>query len=129
MVGYIYKTTNKKTGKIYIGKRRSRKFDKTYYGSGVELQKDIEKYGYKRFKTKIIKRCYSLKQLNREEVRLIAYWRNKVGKENCYNIAAGGQGGGYNVSKIQRKRRRQLFLGLSLIAVIIVAAVLLIYLL
>lgn len=45
MVGYVFLTTNSKTGKKLIGKRLSVGFDKNYFGDNSELQDDIAKYG------------------------------------------------------------------------------------
>lgn len=85
--GYIYKTTNKLTGKFYIGKknytfRRKKKLTKkelneftgkgrkpkykyvesesdwrTYYGSSLELLDDIQKFGKENFQVRKLKDC------------------------------------------------------------------------
>ena len=40
MFGYIYETTNLIDGKKYIGKHKSKTFDRNYYGSGTSLKKE-----------------------------------------------------------------------------------------
>jgi hypothetical protein len=42
MTGYIYKTTNLKNGKIYVG-QRSRIFNPKYLGSGMLIKRAIVK--------------------------------------------------------------------------------------
>lgn len=42
MYGYIYKTTQISTGKIYIGLHKKQEFDPHYIGSGVKLQEAIK---------------------------------------------------------------------------------------
>ena len=52
MFGYIFETTNKKTGKTYLGKCYSVKFDKNLLGVDNAL---IEKYGKENFSVKMIR--------------------------------------------------------------------------
>lgn len=59
--GYIYKTVNTVNGKKYggshilpkvpfeAGTHKGKYFDENYYGSGTELQKDIQRYGKDKF--------------------------------------------------------------------------------
>jgi len=54
MIGYIFETTNKVTGKKYLGKRYSVAFDKKFLGDMDDLAKDIEKYGRPSFEVKMI---------------------------------------------------------------------------
>ena len=49
MYGYVYITTNKITGKQYIGKHRAKKFDSSYKGSGKYLLRAFNKYGKDNF--------------------------------------------------------------------------------
>lgn len=65
---YVYKTTNKKTGEFYIGKRSCdceiNKDD--YMGSGIKIQEQIESIGLKNFKKDILAICR-----NNEELTLV----------------------------------------------------------
>lgn len=91
VVGFIYKITNVKTGKFYIGKKslfhsrktkitkkekaitKSRKVFKrvvkesdwaTYYGSCAELSLEIQDNGPQHFKREILELCCNKKYLN-----------------------------------------------------------------
>jgi hypothetical protein len=89
MVGYIYKTTNRLNGWIYIGQHKSHKFDTTYKGSGKVLTQAFEDYGRENFETEVVCWAESLEQLNELENVWISAYRS----ENCYNVAGGGNGG------------------------------------
>lgn len=125
MVGYVYKTINKKNGKIYIGKCKSTYFKKDYIGSGKLLWEDVNKYGRNKFNTVIIRRCSTLKELNEMEIYYIAYYRKKYGRDRCYNIASGGQGGwGHSDPEpksffMMRAVKRMLIVSLVIILIII----------
>lgn len=56
MYGYVFETTNKKTGETYIGKRYAVSFDKKFFGEedNDKLAKDIEKYGRVSFESKML---------------------------------------------------------------------------
>ena len=90
--GYIYETTNIANGRKYIGKKKSPVFDESYLGSGILLQKAIEKYGREKFKTTILKWCETREELNESE-RLFIEKNNAYKSNDFYNIAAGGEGG------------------------------------
>ena len=56
MYGYIFETTNTKTGETYLGKRYAVSFDKNYFGeeNNNALAVAIEKYGRPAFTAKMI---------------------------------------------------------------------------
>ena len=56
MIGYIFETTNTKTGETYIGKRYAVSFDKNYLGEvdNDALAKAIEKDGRPAFSVKML---------------------------------------------------------------------------
>lgn len=84
----IYKTTNIINGKFYIG--QDSKNDPNYLGSGLLLNRAIEKYGIENFKKEILEVCENKKHLNEREI----YWiKETKAKELGYNIADGGHGG------------------------------------
>lgn len=87
--GYIYLITNKINGKTYIGQRRSH-IDKSwnqYYGSGKTIKHAISKYGKENFTKELLKKCYSLKELNEQERIFIRKYR-ELGKAE-YNLTEG----------------------------------------
>lgn len=94
MYGYIYKTTNKLNGKIYVGQHKHETFDKHYIGSGVLLQEAIERFGADNFTCEIIESCDSLEELNLREM----FWIAELQAQNPdigYNISPGGQFNSY----------------------------------
>ena len=89
----IYKTTNKKTGEYYIGLNTTS--NPNYLGSGVELKKQIEKYGKKNF----IKEILCLVTSNSTDENILrkiehAYILNHIDNKNCLNKSIG-----YNKAK------------------------------
>lgn len=78
MYGYIYKTTNLKNTKIYIGKHKSNSFDFNYYGSGKIIRSAFKKYGKDSFKVELLEECESLEELNTKE----RYWISKLDSRN-----------------------------------------------
>lgn len=69
-VGYVYITENIINGKKYIGKRQKSKFDASYRGSGIELKKDIAKYGKDKFQTFILEWCETVERLLEQEKKM-----------------------------------------------------------
>lgn len=106
MYGYIYKTTNLINKKVYIGKNKG-KFNKSYLGSGIYLQKAIKKYGKENFSVQIICILPSLQQINEFEKFLISKYREILGKDKVYNISNGGDGGAMppEISKLAGEKR------------------------
>ena len=103
MTGIIYKTTNLVNGKIYIGKaRQKRTLDARYLGSGILLKKALAKYGKENFKREVIDSFKTTIEEAEKEKHWISYYRKT--DNILYNIAEGGQGGGFIKSKaIKRK--------------------------
>ena len=110
--GIIYKTTCLVNGKIYIGQTIHWQ-DKSYLGSGDALCEAVKKYGRKKFKRKILKVCYSQKQLDVWEMIMIRKY-NSTDKSIGYNILSGtaNEFGSINpahipevVEKIRRKKK------------------------
>ena len=90
----IYRITNKVNGKTYIGKHKYKKLNDEYMGSGIHLRRAQKKYGIENFEKKVLVLNISkLEHANLLEKTFIAAEREKVGRENCYNIANGGDGG------------------------------------
>jgi hypothetical protein len=58
-IGFIYKITNTKNGRIYIGKKAINKGKRweTYYGSSDDLKQDIADIGVNRFQREILLCC------------------------------------------------------------------------
>ena len=90
--GYIYKYTNKVTGKIYIGKREKPVFDEFYWGSGKLWKEDLKKFGKEAIDREILCFGFSRKDLNELEKHYISMY-NSTDRGVGYNIHKGGQGG------------------------------------
>lgn len=96
--GYVYKTTNNITNKVYIGQHKGCMFDSSYLGSGNLIQRSVKKYGKDKFKIELLEWCASKELLNERETYYIEKF-NSMDPDIGYNIASGGQGGdlGYAV--------------------------------
>lgn len=85
--GIIYKTTCLANGKIYIGQTTNWR-NKNYIGSGTLIQRAISKYGKRNFERRILRLCYSQKELNTWEYVFIKKYKSQD-KSIGYNIADG----------------------------------------
>ena len=98
--GFVYRITNTKNGKQYIGrkyfvqkrkpkggKRRltSESDWKRYYGSSDELKSDIKEYGRDNFRREIISLHATLGKVNYEETRQLFLNNVLSEEENYYN--------------------------------------------
>jgi hypothetical protein len=86
----IYKTTNKVTGRIYVGKEKNN--NPEYIGSGIILKQAIKKYGRENFSKDILQICKDKKEWLQAEKD----WIKKLNSRDRligYNIALGGDGG------------------------------------
>ena len=106
MYGFIYITTNHINGKRYIGQKSySQSNWKTYLGSGIYLNRAINKYGKENFSKEIIETCETKEILDEREKYWIGYY-NAVENNNFYNIASGGDGGntiaGYSEEQLEQ---------------------------
>lgn len=94
-------------GKTYIGQHRYKDLNDDYMGSGTRLRAAQAKYGIENFKKEILVFNVSKKEhIDLLEKTFITSEREKVGIENCYNIANGGEGfSGYHPEETRRKMR------------------------
>ncbi len=101
MYGYVYKTTDLRNNKIYIGQHKSEQYDDKYYGSGIIITSLIKKYGTQNFKNEILCECASAEELNDKEIEFIAQYDAR-NPEIGYNIATGGAFGdsGYHLGML-----------------------------
>jgi hypothetical protein len=91
MYGYVYRTTNKVNGNIYIGQHHG-DFDPNYLGSGNLLLAAIRKYGRHRFFVEALYAADSQSELDRLEIQEIENHRQCKRDVLVYNIANGGLG-------------------------------------
>lgn len=83
--GYVYLITNKLNGKKYVGMRASRKFDETYWGSGILIQRAVEKYGKENFTREVLHWCKNHDELIITEVAELQS-RNAAISDEYYNL-------------------------------------------
>lgn len=93
MYGYIYLIYCTLNNKMYIGARKwnnpTTLATDPYMGSGVDLRKDMEKYGKRFFIKRILAIANSLGELNRLEKIMIERF-NAVENPRFYNLKGGG---------------------------------------
>ena len=87
----VYKTTNLVNGKIYIGKHETGNLDDGYLGSGILIQRAIEKYGKENFKREILFECSTREEMNAKEAELVN--EDFLKRDDIYNLKQGGAGG------------------------------------
>ena len=88
---YLYKTTNLKNNKFYIGVKSS--YDPNndrYLGSGFLLKKAIKKYGKENFKKEILEYFNNQEDKFKREAEIVN--EQLINDPNCYNITLGGRG-------------------------------------
>ena len=90
MYGYIYKTTNLRNNKIYIGQHKGQTFDPYYYGSGTWFKRALKKEGKENFKCEILEVCDTAEMLNEREIYWIEFYQSR-NSEIGYNLAKGGE--------------------------------------
>lgn len=105
---YIYLIVNKVSGKTYVGQRKSSKewYEDKYMGSGKLLGLAKKKYGIENFEKFLIQHCYSKEETNKAEIFWIAEYRRRGKAE--YNLANGGQGGGFKGKHHSQESKRKL---------------------
>lgn len=108
--GYIYKTTNKIDGKVYIGKCQG-EFRPSYFGSGLRLKRALKSHGRNNFNIEVICTLPEQSQLDEFEKFMISKYREIMGRDRIYNIQDGGEGGlglrhsEESKNKMSRKRK------------------------
>ena len=101
--GTIYKITNIKTGKVYIGKttrslndRLQGHINSADRGDNFKLSRAIRKYGKENFIIEPIDVAYNRDELNEKEVYYIKKYNSL---EDGYNMTIGGEGGNTYIDK------------------------------
>ena len=83
----VYKITNNKSNKIYIGMHETYDLDDGYMGSGRYIKSAIRKYGKENFTKEILFIFETEEEMNTKEKELV------VINEKSYNLCDGGNGG------------------------------------
>ncbi len=88
---FIYKTTNLKNGKYYIGMHSTFNLNDGYLGSGDRLRRSVRKHGKENFKLEILEFFDDRESLAKREKELVN--EEVIKDEMCMNIKTGGRGG------------------------------------
>lgn len=88
--GYVYKSTNKITGKMYIGQTHYRKrMNPRYVGSGKLISEAVKQFGYENFTLEILFMAFNKEALNWAERHFIQLFDAQK-SDQFYNKSPGG---------------------------------------
>ena len=87
---FVYKTTNLKNGKFYVGVHETYNLNGGYLGSGKVLRNSIYFHGKENFKREIIEFCEDKKSMYEKEKELAT--EELVNNIKCMNLTVGGVG-------------------------------------
>lgn len=86
----VYKTTNLKNGKFYIGVHETHNLDDGYLGSGKILRNSVYYHGKENFKRDILEFCEDKKKTYQKEKELVT--EELIMNSKCMNLVVGGVG-------------------------------------
>lgn len=115
MENYFYRINNLINGKFYYGSHNGK--NESYFGSGIAINRAIDKYGVNNFEFIILKRFNSREEAFIFEERFLKLYKISS-LENSYNIKDAGLGGDTfsnnprkeEIRKKQSKAQRKRFL-------------------
>ena len=88
---YIYKTTNLKNGKFYVGMHSTDNLNDGYLGSGTRLRRSIRRNGKESFKIEYLEFFDTREDLINREKELVN--EDLLKDPMCMNLKPGGAGG------------------------------------
>ena len=88
---FIYKTTDLRTGKYYIGMHSTNNLDDGYMGSGKRIKWLIDRYGKENFKFEILEHLANRLALAKREKEIVN--KKLLNDGLCLNHKVGGEGG------------------------------------
>lgn len=95
----IYKVTNLKNEKIYVGYHSTSNLEDDYLGSGKLIKKAIEKYGPENFKREILHVFDNMEEALSKEREIVT--EEFINDERTYNLQIGGWGGWNYINKLK----------------------------
>ena len=90
MFYYVYKITNTVNGKIYIGAHKTHNINDGYFGSGLNINRAIKKYGKEKFIKEILEFFDTEQDMFIREKELVN--SDFIKQSSTYNIVEGGKG-------------------------------------
>jgi len=93
----LYKTTNLKNGKFYIGVHETNNINDGYLGSGKVLRNSVYYHGKENFKREIIEFCDNRNSLLIREREIVN--EELIKEPKCINLVVGGLGGNFKNEK------------------------------
>jgi hypothetical protein len=88
---FIYKTTNLKNGKFYVGMHSTHNLNDGYLGSGLRLRRSVRRNGPENFKIEYLEFFDNRIELTNREKQLVN--EDLLKDPMCMNIRPGGSGG------------------------------------
>jgi hypothetical protein len=101
---FVYKTTNLKNGKFYVGMHSTNKLDDGYLGSGTRLIRSIRKNGKENFKLEILEFFSDRNSLVEKEKQLVN--ESLLKDPMCMNMCIGGEGGFISIDGCRKGAKR-----------------------
>lgn len=99
----VYKTTNKKNGKYYIGVHNEK--DAKYLGTGKAIMRAVKKYGRECFERETLFKTDDIDMAYLMESELVT--NVEVNSLECYNLKNGGFGGRTNRPDSEKTRAKK----------------------
>jgi hypothetical protein len=97
MYYYLYQTTNRVNGKIYVGVHKTKDLEDGYMGSGKVIKHAIAKHGIENFTKDILEFFENAELMYAREKEIIT--EEFLLREDVYNLRRGGTGGFDHIQK------------------------------
>lgn len=98
---FIYKTTDLRTGKYYVGMHSTNTLDDGYMGSGKRISYLLKRYDKSNFKFEILEFLPNRVLLARREREIVN--KQLLNDSLCLNLKSGGEGGFTTQAKIKAR--------------------------
>ena len=100
---YIYKTTNLKNGRFYVGMHSTDNLNDGYLGSGTRLRRSIRRNGKENFKIEYLEFFSNRFDLVNREKELVN--ENLLKDKKCMNLKLGGLGGFVSENHVMKLKK------------------------
>ena len=100
---YIYKTTNLKNGRFYVGMHSTDNLNDGYLGSGTRLRRSICRNGKENFKIEYLEFFSNRFDLVNREKELVN--ENLLKDKKCMNLKLGGLGGFVSENHVMKLKK------------------------